>query len=151
MLTLRWRTSFKGNFPWVVWHCLIWVREASVAGQISFLGDSCHWNMTFIRLVQDWELESVASLDLLYSGVLKGEGWIGYGVNLLLGGFLMLDLLIKFSNPLPNCRSLWRLCGIPKCLQRLTSLCGQRCWVELWPMTIWGTIDSCCYWLVLYV
>ena len=37
--------------------------------------------------------------------------------------------------------------GVPKCFQRLTSLCGQWHWVEFWLMKIWQSlvvIDWCC-------
>ena len=50
-------------------------KEASVAELICFSLDSYHWNISFTRLGQDWELESIASfMDLLYSGVWKGDG-----------------------------------------------------------------------------
>ena len=50
-------------------------KEVSVAELISFSLDSYHWNISFTRLGQDWELESIASfMDLLYSGVWKGDG-----------------------------------------------------------------------------
>lgn len=31
-------------------------EDASVVKRISFSGDSYHWNVSFIQLVQDWEL-----------------------------------------------------------------------------------------------
>ena len=50
-------------------------KEASVPELISFSLDSYHWNISFTQLGQDWELESIASfMDLLYSGVWKGDG-----------------------------------------------------------------------------
>uniref|UniRef100_A0A2N9HRV7 Kinesin motor domain-containing protein n=1 Tax=Fagus sylvatica TaxID=28930 RepID=A0A2N9HRV7_FAGSY len=42
--------------------------EASVKELARFDGTSFHWNVSFIRLVHDWELESVADfMDVLYS------------------------------------------------------------------------------------
>ena len=34
-------------------------RDASVIELLSFSGDSYHWNVSFNRLVQDWELECI--------------------------------------------------------------------------------------------
>lgn len=49
---------------------IAWERNVSVAELISFSGETYHCNVNFIRLGQDWELESVASfMDLLYYGV----------------------------------------------------------------------------------
>jgi len=49
--------------------------DATVAELISFSGDRYFWNINFSRSVLDWELESVSFfLDLLYSGVWKGDG-----------------------------------------------------------------------------
>jgi hypothetical protein len=42
--------------------------EASVKDMARFDGTSFHWNANFTRLVQDWELESVADfMDVIYS------------------------------------------------------------------------------------
>ena len=50
-------------------------KEASVAELISFSRDSYHYKISFTRLGQDWELDSIASfIDLLYSGVWRGDG-----------------------------------------------------------------------------
>jgi hypothetical protein len=44
------------------------VPEAAVADHIPFIGSTRHWVIAFCRLVQDWELEVVASfMELLYS------------------------------------------------------------------------------------
>jgi hypothetical protein len=42
--------------------------EATVAESMQFQGSSILWDIVFIRVVKDWELEAVVSfLDLLYS------------------------------------------------------------------------------------
>jgi hypothetical protein len=42
---------------------------------IQFQNEVVSWVLNFIRLVQDWELESISSfLDLLYSSSVKGYG-----------------------------------------------------------------------------
>ena len=46
---------------------------------------------------------------------------------------------LGFTIPFPIFVSLEE-CGVPKCFQRLTSLCGQWRWVEFWPMTIWQSL-----------
>uniref|UniRef100_A0A2N9IE81 Reverse transcriptase zinc-binding domain-containing protein n=1 Tax=Fagus sylvatica TaxID=28930 RepID=A0A2N9IE81_FAGSY len=56
-------------------------REASVKDLALYDGTSFHWNVSFTRLVQDWELESVAEfLDVIYmvvptQGVLDTICW----------------------------------------------------------------------------
>jgi hypothetical protein len=42
---------------------------------IQYQNEVVSWVLNFIRLVQDWELESISSfLDLLYSSSVKGYG-----------------------------------------------------------------------------
>jgi hypothetical protein len=51
-------------------------KDAFVADNFQCRGDSIHWEVTFTRLAQDWELESFSSfLELLYSftGTSSGE------------------------------------------------------------------------------
>jgi hypothetical protein len=46
-----------------------------VGDNFQYQGGSVHWDVTFSRLAQDWELESFASfLELLYSFKVKGIG-----------------------------------------------------------------------------
>jgi hypothetical protein len=48
---------------------------AFVGDNFQYQGVSFHWDVTFSRLAQDWELESFASfLELLYSTKVKGIG-----------------------------------------------------------------------------
>ena len=43
-------------------------KDVMVSDYLVCLGNSFHWNMSFMRAVQDWELESLGSfLNLLYS------------------------------------------------------------------------------------
>ena len=47
---------------------IAYVKEAVVADCVHFQGDFVHWEVNFIRLVQDWEIDLVSSfLELLYS------------------------------------------------------------------------------------
>ena len=51
-------------------------KDAFVADNFHCRGGSIHWEVTFSRLAQDWELESFSSfLELLYSftGIDSGE------------------------------------------------------------------------------
>ena len=46
---------------------IAWVKDAAVADYIQFHGESMHWEVNFIRQVQDWEVASISSfLELLY-------------------------------------------------------------------------------------
>ncbi len=50
-------------------------KNACVADNFQRLGDSIHWEVTFSRLAQDWELESFLSfLELLYVVPITGIG-----------------------------------------------------------------------------
>ena len=45
-----------------------------MAELLSSSGDGFHWNVNFVRPVQDWELESVVTfLDFIYSGLVRGN------------------------------------------------------------------------------
>ncbi len=47
-------------------------RIASNLDALTLTGTSFHWDILFIRLIQDWELESIALfMDLIYSGVVS--------------------------------------------------------------------------------
>jgi hypothetical protein len=49
-------------------------RDALVAHYMQVRNESTHWQLDFIRPIQDWELESISSyLDLLYSTKVKGN------------------------------------------------------------------------------
>ena len=51
------------------------VKEATVAGQIQFMGEDVTWEVNFTLLAQDWELESFSSfLDLVYATNIKHNG-----------------------------------------------------------------------------
>jgi hypothetical protein len=51
------------------------VRDAFVAELMSFRNGSIHWDLNFLRNVQDWELDSMTSfLDLIYSVSLEDHG-----------------------------------------------------------------------------
>ena len=42
---------------------------------LSSSGDGFHWNVNFVRPVQDWEVELVVNfLDLIYSVLVRGNG-----------------------------------------------------------------------------
>ena len=51
------------------------VKDATVADNFQCRGNAIHWEVTFSRLAQDWELESFSSfLELLYSFTGTGKG-----------------------------------------------------------------------------
>jgi hypothetical protein len=61
-------TTLKSRFPKL--YQLVSNPEASVQELASFIGSSFHWNVSFTRSIQDWELESVAEfLDVIYTTV----------------------------------------------------------------------------------
>ena len=61
-------TTLKSRFPKL--YQLVSNPEASVQELASFIGSSFHWDVSFTRSIQDWELESVAEfLDVIYTTV----------------------------------------------------------------------------------
>ena len=69
-------------------------------GHLQHCSSSIHWELNFICAVQDWELESITTLDLLYSCPMKGYGedtllWKHLGRNSLwLAGIIRLWSLV---------------------------------------------------------
>ena len=60
----------KDNFPEL--YGFACNSDASVADLLSLLVDSYHWNVSFVKPAQDWELELVVSfMDLIYFGLRK--------------------------------------------------------------------------------
>ena len=50
-------------------------KDAAIADLLSFKSGMMHCNLSFIRSVHDWELESLTSfMDCIYASPLKGEG-----------------------------------------------------------------------------
>ena len=67
-------SSLKSAYP-ELYH-IARAKDAFVANNFQCRGNSIHWEVTFSRLAQDWELESFSSfLELLYSftGIGSGE------------------------------------------------------------------------------
>jgi hypothetical protein len=66
-------SSLKEAYPELF--CIALDRNALVADLMSRANGMIHWDVLFIRSVQDWELESISSfMDLLYSTPVQGEG-----------------------------------------------------------------------------
>ena len=69
-------------------------KDALVAGHLQFQNAFIHWELNFICLIQDWELESISSfLDLLYSVSFTSMGrttWLAaFGSERVWGLFLL--------------------------------------------------------------
>jgi hypothetical protein len=51
------------------------MRDASVANLMRITNGVIAWDLSFIRSVQDWELESlVVFMDLMYSSIVRDSG-----------------------------------------------------------------------------
>ena len=50
-------------------------KEASVADLLKFTNGVLHWDVNFIRAMQDWELESLSNfMDTIYGASVRGSG-----------------------------------------------------------------------------
>ena len=55
------------KFAYLELYCIACIKDVAVADFIQFQGEAVHWEVNFICLVQDWEIESISSfLELLY-------------------------------------------------------------------------------------
>jgi hypothetical protein len=65
--------SLKEAFPDI--YNIASAKDASIAENMDFMGGTIQWNVSFFRLVHDWELEVLTSLyTLLYSHRMRREG-----------------------------------------------------------------------------
>lgn len=55
-------------------YSISWQKESAVTDVISFSDGRLHWDVQVFRLVQDWELESLALfMDMIYSTSVRGN------------------------------------------------------------------------------
>ena len=68
-----WGDSIEGCVSWFV--CYSCAKEALVVENMAIGNGAIHWNVLFIRLVHDWELEEVSRfLEFLYSQQIRHGG-----------------------------------------------------------------------------
>jgi hypothetical protein len=87
-------------------------KEASIVDNMDFIGGTLQWNVSFFRLVHDWELEVLASFyTLLYSYRMSREGedkiwWVSSSKGKFDVRSFYNILVSKEASPFPW-RSIW--------------------------------------------
>jgi hypothetical protein len=76
--TRFWSDVWCGGLPlkdmFLEFYSITWDKEAFVAKHLRIRNDKIHWEMDFIRSINDWELESISNFfELLYSASIKDQ------------------------------------------------------------------------------
>jgi hypothetical protein len=111
-------------------------KEAFIADNLDSVSGSRQWNISFVRSLNDWEVDNLASLySLMYSYNLGGGAdkiwWVPNKKGKYEVRSYYITLTSSVSFPIPW-KSIWRTKAPP----RVASLCGQRCLAKFLPWTI---------------
>ena len=113
-------------------------EEAYVADLMKFSNGVLHWDLSFIRVIQDWELDSLSNfMESVYGVLLRGVGkdkicWMpAKKMSFEVG--LYYRVLTESSDQSFPWKSTWK----PKDLSRVAFLFGLQVWARFWQLIIY--------------
>jgi hypothetical protein len=114
-------------------------KEVSIADNVEQANGAIQWNIQFTWLIQDWEVEVLASFyRRLYSCKLREDGKISCGGCLRARGVSRLSLSIEPSRPMSPFLFLGRVFGDQRLPRERHFLCGRPCTTRSSPWIILG-------------
>ena len=113
-------------------------EEAYVADLMKFSNGVLHWDLSFIRVIQDWELDSSSNfMESVYGVLLRGVGkdkicWMpAKKMSFEVGSYYR--VLTESSDQSFPWKSTWK----PKDLSRVAFLFGLQVWARFWQLIIY--------------
>ena len=140
-LTNNWVVSLKAAFP--ILYNIANVKDAIVVNNMDLLSGNLQWNISFLRLIHDWEVDMVASFySLLYSFRSRREGEDKLWWKPSRKGTLDVRSYHKIITYKDNPLFLGRAFGRQRLHPKLPSLFGRRRWERFLHWIILGEDKS---------